>query len=117
MGIIRRASKAADLRHHIIVSQGWFTSNSKSVIASISPEDGARDPTDSLLNDGEDLAIERALGVPWCVESDTLEFRIYVKDKHRSRRSILSTGGSVSDPLDCSCHPGGQENSTRAEPR
>lgn len=35
----------------------------------------------------------------WCIESDTLQFRIELKDKPFSRRGILSTVSSVYDPL------------------
>lgn len=45
------------------------------------------------------LPIERALGVQWAVESDTLGFRIILKDKPFTRRGILSTICSVYDPL------------------
>ena len=74
-----------------------FTSNSQIVISSIPPEDRAtKTKHPSLLND---TAIERALGVHWCIESDTLQFRIELKDKPLSRRGILSTVSSVYDPL------------------
>ena len=35
----------------------------------------------------------------WCVESDTLGFRIIVKDKPLTRRGILSSVSSIYDPL------------------
>ena len=74
-----------------------FTSNSQIVISSIPPEDRAtKTKHPSLLNG---TAIERALGVHWCIESDTLQFRIELKDKPFSRRGILSTVSSVYDPL------------------
>ena len=74
-----------------------FTSNSQEVISSIPPEDRAtKTKHPSLLND---TAIERALRVHWCIESDTLQFRIELKDKPFSRRGILSTVSSVYDPL------------------
>ena len=47
----------------------------------------------------DDLPIERALGVQWCVESDTFGFRIFVKDKPLTRRGILSSVSSIYDPL------------------
>ena len=75
-----------------------FTSNSKEVMNSVPQEDRATNATDHrLISDG--TAIERALGVHWCVESPTLQFRIVLQDKPLSRRGILSTVSSVFDPL------------------
>ncbi|KAK3730889.1 hypothetical protein QZH41_002984 [Actinostola sp. cb2023] len=45
------------------------------------------------------MPIERALGVQWCVESDTFQFRITLKDRPFTRRGILATVSSVFDPL------------------
>ena len=45
------------------------------------------------------LPVERALGVQWAVESDTLGFWIILKDKPLTRRGILSTICSVYEPL------------------
>jgi len=44
------------------------------------------------------LPIERALGVQWCVESDTFRFRITIKDKPLTR-GILSIVSSIYNPL------------------
>lgn len=75
-----------------------FTSNNKEVMSSVPQEDRATATKDRhLVNDV--TAIERALGVHWCIESDTLQFRIIVQDKPLSRRGILSTVSSVFDPL------------------
>ena len=75
-----------------------FTSNSKEVMSSVPQEDRATDLTDyHLISNG--TTIERALGVHWCIESDTLQFRITLQDKSLSRRGILSTVNSVFDPL------------------
>lgn len=38
-----------------------------------------------------DLPIERAIGMSWCIESDTFKFCITVKEKPIMRRGILST--------------------------
>ena len=75
-----------------------FTSNSQEVIESVSPEDRAKDAKDHrpVTNDP---SLERALGVHWCIEFDTLKFRIEMRDKPLSRRGILSTVSSVFDPL------------------
>ena len=75
-----------------------FTSNNREVMSSVPQEDPSTDTKDHhLVNDV--TAIERALGVHWCIESDTLQFRIIVQDKPLSRRGILSTVSSVFDPL------------------
>ena len=75
-----------------------FISNSKEVISAIPPED--RSSPLKNLNLGHDrLPIQRALGVQWCVETDTFQLRITVQDTPLTRRSILSTVSSVYDPL------------------
>ena len=56
-----------------------FTSNSEEVINSVPPDDRAKDTKDPLLISND--PVERALGVHWCMESDTLQFRIELKDK------------------------------------
>ncbi|XP_044172422.1 uncharacterized protein LOC122956801 [Acropora millepora] len=75
-----------------------FISNSKEVIAKIPPEDRAKGVKDLDLH-SDALPIERVLGVQWCVESDTFQFRIVLQDKPLTRRGILSTVSSVYDPL------------------
>ena len=75
-----------------------FTSNNSEVLNSVPPEDRATDKRNPSLV-SNDPAIERALGVHWCIESDTLKFRIELKDKPLSRRGILSTVSSIYDPL------------------
>ena len=45
------------------------------------------------------LPVERALGVEWCVESDTFQFRVTLNNKHVTSRGILSTVSSIFDPL------------------
>ena len=50
----------------------------------------------------EDLRIsfiERTLDVVWCIESDTLQFRIVIEDKPFTRRGVLSIISSIFDPL------------------
>ena len=75
-----------------------FTSNSREVVSSVPEEDRATDAKDHRLI-SNDTAVERALGVHWCIESDTLQFRITMQDKAPTRRGILSTVSSVFDPL------------------
>ena len=75
-----------------------FVSNSRAVIDSVAPEDRTKGIKDLDLR-LDLLPIERALGVQWCVESDTFQFRITLDDKPLTRRGVLSTICSVYDPL------------------
>ena len=75
-----------------------FISNSKEVIAKIATDDRAKGVKDLDLHN-DVLPIECALGVQWCVESDTFQFRIVLQDKPLTRRGILSTISSVYNPL------------------
>ena len=43
--------------------------------------------------------MERALGLQWCMESDTFNFRMDCKERRPTRRGILSVVSSVYDPL------------------
>ena len=45
------------------------------------------------------LPIERTLGIMWCAESDTFQFRIVIQDRSLTRRGSLTTVCSVYDPL------------------
>ena len=75
-----------------------FVSNSRKVLQSVPEEDRAKEIKG--LDLGQDkLPVERALGVCWCIESDTLQFRIELKDQPCTRRGILATISSVYDPL------------------
>ena len=75
-----------------------YMCNSKEVLAAISPELRAKDAQNLDLT-CDSLPIERTLGLQWCIESDTFQFRIEVKDIPLTRRGILSTISSVFDPL------------------
>ena len=75
-----------------------FISNRKEVIESIPAEDRAKGDKDLDLEHDE-LPLERTLGIEWCVESDSFQFRIILKDKPFTRRGILSTVSSIYDPL------------------
>ena len=72
--------------------------NKESIINSIPDEHRAENVKNLTL--GQDkLPIESALGVIWCIESDTFNFRIELKDKPCTRRGILSTISSIYEPL------------------
>ena len=87
----RAISDKAGLRLHKIVS------NKKDVLEAIPVEDHAKEIKE--LNLAVDpLPIERALGVMRCVENDSFRFRIELRDRPLTQRSVLSTIGSIYDP-------------------
>ena len=75
-----------------------FVSNSNEVIKGI-PEPDRADGIKELNLDLDSLALERALGVHWCVESDSFQFSIVLQDKPFTRQGIFSTVTSIFDPL------------------
>lgn len=82
-------------------SKGGFrklVSNSKKVIKGV-PEPNRANCVKELDLDLNSLPLERALGVHWCVESDSFHFSIVLQDKPFTRRGIPSTVSSIFDPL------------------
>ena len=75
-----------------------FTSNSREVLETIPEDDRAKGLKNLDLHQNS-LPMEGALGVQWCVETDSFQFRITLQDKPLTRRGILSTVSSVYDPL------------------
>ena len=75
-----------------------FTSNFKEVIKAILVEDHA-EGIQKIDMDRDALPIERALGVQWCIEKDSFQFRITLKDCSCTRRGILSTISLIYNPL------------------
>ena len=75
-----------------------LVSNCKEVLQSFPPEERASGIKDLNLT-CEKLPVERALGVQWCVESDTLQFRNEMMERPATRRGLLSTVSSIFDPL------------------
>lgn len=73
-------------------------SNTHIVIETIPPNDRTKGIKD-LVPNCDVLPIERALGVQWCVESDTLQFKIELSDRPLTRRGVLAIVSSVFDPL------------------
>ena len=49
--------------------------------------------------DKDNLPIEKALGLQWCVESDNFQFNINLSQKPHPGRVILSVVSSIFDPL------------------
>ena len=73
-----------------------FICNSKNVLMSILDihrREGVKE-TDLVK---EELPTERALGVNWNVEKDSLCFKLNLKDKPRNRRGMLSMLSSFYD--------------------
>lgn len=75
----------------------WF-SNSCEVL-SVIPEEHKSKNFQDLHLDRDKLPCERALGLNWCVETDSFKFKFNIKDKPQTRRRLLSTISSVYDPL------------------
>ena len=73
-------------------------SNSHSVLQSIAEDQRAKDLKELDL-DRDKLPIERALGLLWCVESDSFKFKMEVKQQSLTGRGMLSTTSSVYYPL------------------
>jgi hypothetical protein len=75
-----------------------FVCNSRGVLESIDNSYKAENIKEiNPLTDN--LPIERALGVLWCIESDQFKFRVSVKPQALTRRGVLSTVCLVYDPL------------------
>lgn len=73
-------------------------SNEREVLSLIDSEDRAPQLKD--INPKEDiLPSERALGVKWNAETDTLEFQMKEMIRRATRRNILSVMSSVFDPF------------------
>lgn len=75
----------------------WAT-NSREVLASIPVEDRVKEIMDLNL-DKDKLPTERALGLQWCIESDSFTFNVQPKQQPLTRRGILSMVCSIYDPL------------------
>lgn len=79
-----------------------WVSNSREVLLSVPEDDRAQD-VKSLDLSRDALPAECALGVYWCVETDTFSFRTVNQKKPFTRRGILSVVSSVYDPLGLPC--------------
>jgi hypothetical protein len=75
-----------------------FVSNAK-VLEKIPVEDRLVGREAQPLMEQVMPSIENVLGLSWCIESDTFQFRITLQDKPVTRRGVLSTVGSIYDPL------------------
>ncbi|XP_071094630.1 uncharacterized protein [Haliotis cracherodii] len=90
--------EVTDLCHRSGFKLTKWISNSHTVMKAIPSEERAKDVIQLNL-DCESLPSERALGVIWFVESDTLGFQIQSKPKPNTKRGILSIVSSIYDPL------------------
>ncbi|CAB3982868.1 Hypothetical predicted protein [Paramuricea clavata] len=72
--------------------------SNKKVLQSFPPEERASGIKDLNL-DHEQLPVERALVVQWCIESDTLQFKNEMSKCPATRRGVLSAVSSIFDPL------------------
>ena len=70
-----------------------FNSNSLEVLTALNEN------TDQPIQCIDPDSVEKVLGVFWTPNSDTFTFRINLKEKPLTRRGILSTVGSLYDPL------------------
>ena len=101
----RRCTVAINRMHNVIdaCAHGGFhltklTSNDRRVLETIPTEERTKELRSLDLNH-HCIPVERALGVHWHVESDKFGFRVTIKNKPLTRRGILSTIGSIYDPL------------------
>ena len=94
-----------------------FASNCKEVLEALPPEDRAKDLKDlDLRHDA--LPIQRSLGTYWCIESDTLAFRIELKDKPVSPGYPFYSKFCIRSSWDSfTCHPCRETDSTRPLPK
>lgn len=86
-----------------LCASGGFTlnkwvSNSRTLLASLTEQSLTQELKDLDL-DKDALPIERALGVQWCVQSDSFVFKIQLKDVPLTRRGLLSMISSIYDHL------------------
>lgn len=72
----------------------WI-SDRHAALAAISQQDRFMEIKDLDL-DSDTLPVERALGVQWCVQSDSFKFKIMLKDRPLTRRGILSRRSKTS---------------------
>jgi len=76
-----------------------FTSNNIDVLQSIPEEDRLTGVKDMDLSKGLNLPTEKALGINWDIEEDTLGYKVILKEKPMTRRGMLSMISQIYDPL------------------
>ena len=100
-----------------ICASAKFASNCKEVLETLPPEDRTKDLKDlDLRHDA--LPIQRSLGTYWCIESDTLGFRIELKNKPVSPGCPFYSKFCIRSSWDSfACHPCRETDSTRPLPK
>lgn len=101
----KSVEKAVEIVHDLsdLCHKGGFhltqwISNSRNVLQAIPEKEHSKNVSELNL-DRDQLPEERALGLQWCMESDTFNFRMDCKERAHTRRGILSVVSSVYDPL------------------
>ncbi|XP_043983761.1 uncharacterized protein LOC122837472 [Gambusia affinis] len=72
----------------------WL-SNSPAVLQTVSDNIKAK----KMLEMDLELPMERALGLQWCIQSDSFKFKASLQERSHTRRGILSVVSSLYDPL------------------
>ena len=93
---------AIQLAHNSQMKRGGFRltewlSNSRKVL-NAKPE-SERAPSVLNLGPNDNLPCDRALGVSWDVNKDTIKFSVKITKKPLTRRGILSVASSIFNPL------------------
>ena len=86
-----------------LLSRGGFKltkwiSNSRTVNEAI-PDSERSKEIKGIDAHKDELPDQRALGIQWCVKTDTFGFKICAKPRLPTRRGVLSVASSVFDPL------------------
>ena len=86
-----------------LLSHGGFkltkwVSNSRDVLQAIPEKERAKDIKDMDIRKDE-LPVQGARGVQWCVESDSFRFRVNISSRPPTRRGILSLASAIFDLL------------------
>ncbi|XP_053403186.1 uncharacterized protein LOC128558291 [Mercenaria mercenaria] len=82
------------IRHDFYVDDGLRSV----VIQSLPSEFRAKDLKNVDLI-GDNLLVQRTLGVLWCLDSDTFQYEMVSNNRPLTRRGIVSTVSSIYDPL------------------
>lgn len=75
----------------------WI-SNNRTILQELPEKHRAKDLKELNL-DRDNLPVGRALGLQWCIETDSFKFKMEVGHKPYTRRGMLSMSSSVYDPL------------------
>lgn len=97
-----KASQMVDQIRNSLSNSGFnltsFSSNSRSILNDL-PKDKLSNSLKEINILGEDLPHERALGIRWNPERDTMGFSVKLPEQPSTKRGILSSIFSIYDPL------------------